>query len=401
MKAKDLFSVAKESFQEWSEDRAPNEAAALAYYTMLSVPALLLLIQWVLGQVVSEQVQEQVINFVAQSIRGQGSEAIRTMIESADQQDGGAIATIISLATLAISATGVVVQLEQALNRMWEIEEEDAGIVDKIRERLSSLLLVLGLGVFLLISVTVSTVVTGFAETLADFLPFGTWVIQVVNIAFTLLLLTGLFGAVYKIIPDAIVEWSDVWLGAAITAVLFVVGQYALSIYLGRSAPGSAYGAAGSIVAFVVWVYYSALIMFLGAEFTQVYANRFGSHIKPDETAIPLEEKVRREQSHPSVEPESDQDAAAGAMTAQATAGQRSSPSEAQPQPGVAYPGGSYQAQQQHTVQSAGAESRPYPSRMPPAYSAERREETNSFQYYTIAILAVALGVWRWIKGSS
>lgn len=398
MKAKDLFSVAKESFQEWTEDRAPNEAAALAYYALLSVPALLLLIQWVLGQVVSEQVQEQVINFVAQSVRGQGSDAILAMIESADQQDGGLVATIISLATLAISATGIVIQLEQALNRMWEIAEEDAGIVDKIRERLSSLLLVLGLGVFLLISVTVSTLVTAFAETLANFLPFGTWIIQLVNIAFTLLLLTVLFGAVYKIVPDAIVAWRDVWLGAFITAVLFVVGQYALSIYLGRSAPGSAYGAAGSIVAFVVWVYYSALILFLGAEFTQVYANRFGSKIQPDETAIPLAEKMAQEQAHPSVEPGSDEGAAHGATSAYAMG--------TQSQPGVALPAGGYQAQGgQYTAHRAGSESRAEPYRTPQAYAyrdayrAERLRKENTFQYYTIAVLAVALGLWRWIKG--
>lgn len=307
MDAKTIFSIAKQSFQEWVEDRAPNEAAALAYYTMLSVPALLLLIQWLLGQVVSEQVQGQVIDFIVQAVRGQGAEAIRSMIENADQPgSGGAIATIISLATLALSATGVVTNLEQALNRIWEIAEEDSGIVDKIRERLTSLLVVLALGLFLLISVTSSTVVTAFAETLVDALPVGTWVLQLINVLLSLVLLTLLFGAALKIIPDAVVQWSDVWLGAAVTAILFIVGQFVLSFYLGRSAPGSAYGAAGSIVAFLIWVYYSAMILFLGAEFTQVYANRFGSHIRPDESATTLEEKMMAEQSHPSQEPAED-----------------------------------------------------------------------------------------------
>ncbi|MFW5942633.1 MAG: YihY/virulence factor BrkB family protein [Chloroflexota bacterium] len=309
MDAKTLFSIAKQSLQEWLEDRAPNEAAALAYYTMLSVPALLLLIQWLLGQVVSDQVQTQVTSFVVEAVRGGGGEALRTMIETADQPGGGAIATIVSLATLAFSATGVLVQLEQALNRMWEIAEEDKGFVEKARERLSSLLIVLVLGLFLLISTVASTLVNAFAETLVDVLPVGVWVVQLINVLVSVMLLTVLFGAALKVIPNAIVEWSDVWLGAAVTAVLFIIGQYVISFYLGRSAPGSAYGAAGSIVALLVWIYYSALILFLGAEFTQVYANRFGSHIKPDEDAVPLEEKVAEEQSHPSREPAKDSEA--------------------------------------------------------------------------------------------
>ena len=300
MKVNDLVSIAKESFQRWSKDRAPTEAAALAYYTLLSVPAILLLIQWILGRVVSQEAQEQVIEFVRESVQGGGGQAITTMIENADSPGGeGGIATVASLAILALSATGVVGHLQQSLNRMWEIAEGDLGIVDTVRKRLVSVLLVLVLGAFLFLSATLSTVVSGFAETLTSELPFGEWTIHLVNIVLSLVLLTLLFGATMKIIPDAVVAWSDVWLGAAVTAVLFVVGQFALSFYLGKSAPGSAYGAAGSIVAFIVWVYYSALILFLGAEFTQVYANNFGSHIRPDELAITLEEKLLNEPASP------------------------------------------------------------------------------------------------------
>ena len=296
MTAGEFFSVAKQSFKEWAEDRAPNEAAALAYYAMISVPALLLLIQWLLGQVVSDQVQEQVLDFVQQSVRGGGSEAITTIIEGADRPgSGGGIAAVASLATLALSATGVVGNLEQALNRMWEIAEGDVGIVDKIKKRLSSLLMVLLLGVFLVLSVMASTAISGFAETLTEILPVPAWVLQVVNALLSLLLLTLLFGATMKFLPDAEVAWRDVWLGAGVTAVLFVVGQFVLGLYLGRSAPGSAYGVAGSVVALLVWIFYSALILFLGAEFTQVYANRFGSGIRPNESAITLKEKMRRQ----------------------------------------------------------------------------------------------------------
>jgi len=372
MKARDLLSIAKQSFQEWSEDRAPNEAASLAYYTLLSVPALLLLIQWLLGQVVSQQVQERVISFVVESVRGQGSEAITSLIENADRPgSGGAIATIISLATLAVSATGVVVQLEQALNRMWEVAEKEGGLVAKIRERAFSLLMVLLLGFFLLVSVTLSTIVSGFAETLTGYIPLGEWVLQGINIAISLVMLIALFGATLKIIPDAEVAWSDVWLGATVTSVLFIVGQYALSIYLGKSAPGSAYGAAGSIVAFVVWVYYSALILFLGAEFTQVYANRFGSRIRPDEAAIPLEQAVVAEQASPWREPAAD----AGEMPE----------GEVYTQP----------PEQAAGRPLAGTRVR---ERVPPR---SREEEESYLQYYTVAILALFLGVWRWLRRGS
>lgn len=301
MKAKEFFSVAKQSIQEWLEDRAPNEAAALAYYAMISVPAMLLLIQWILGRVVGDQVQQQVINFIQEAVRGGGGQAIATIVESGDAPGAG-IAAVASLATLAFSATGVVVNLEQALNRMWEIVEEDMSIGERIIKRLSSLLVVLLLGLFLVASVILSTVATAFASTLQDVLPFGSWVLQVVNVLLSLLLLTLLFGATMKYLPDAKVAWSDVWLGAAVTAVLFVIGQFVLSQYLGRSAPGSAYGVAGSVVALLVWIYYSAMILFLGAEFTQVYANRYGSKIRPDEDAITLQEQFRREQAIPSEE---------------------------------------------------------------------------------------------------
>jgi len=312
MKVNDLLSMAKESFQRWFKDRAPTEAAALAYYTLLSVPAILLLIQWVLGRVVSQEAQQRVIEFVRESVRGGGGEAITTMIENADSPGGeGSIATIVSLAILAVSATGVVTHLQQSLNRMWEIAEGDLGIVDTVRKRLTSVLLVLVLGAFLFVSATLSTVVSGFAEMLTSELPLGEWTIHLVNIALSLVLLTLLFGATLKIIPDAVVAWSDVWLGAAVTAILFVIGQYALSFYLGKSAPGSAYGAAGSVVAFIVWVYYSALILFLGAEFTQVYANNFGSHIHPGDHAVTLEEKLLGEQPAPAGT-EDDEDGQAG-----------------------------------------------------------------------------------------
>lgn len=364
MKAKDTLSIAKQSFQEWTEDRAPNEAAALAYYTLLSVPALLLLIQWVLGRVVGSDAQTRVIDFVQQAVRGSGGEAITAMIQNADSPGGG-LASIISLVTLSISATGVLVQLEQSLNRIWGITEEDAGVVAKIRERAFSLLLVLGLGAFLLLSVTVTTAVSGFAETMAGELPVGEWAVYLVNVPVSFLLLTLLFGAALRIIPDAEVAWSDVWLGAAVTAVLFIVGQYALSFYLGKSAPGSAYGVAGSIVAFVVWVYYSALILFLGAEFTQVYANRFGSRIRPDDSAVLLAEQTGQEQA-----------AAVGDEAAR----------RPRPEPGAMHAAGrpDYDA---------------FPRRPAPQRPAERETDPlDALRYYVVALLALGIGLWRLLR---
>lgn len=386
MKAKDLVSIARQSFEEWVEDKAPKEAAALAYYTLLSVPALLLLIQWILGQVVSEQVQAQVIQFVQQAVRGGGSEAITAMIENADGPGEGGIATVISLATLALSATGVVLQLEQSLNLMWEIEAGDVKFVGKIKERLSSLAIVMALGLFLLVSVSLSTVVAGIAETLTGYLPLGEWFLQLANILLSFVLLTLLFGATLKVIPDADVAWSDVWLGAMVTASLFIVGQFGLSLYLGKSAPGSAYGPGASVVAFVVWVYYSALILFLGAEFTQVYANRFGSHIKIDESAVPLQEKVVREQSHPAREPAPDPDNAATSALVRERI-ERGDPE--QTRPGL-------------TRQPIPPE--PHPSLLTnqmPTREQKLQAKMEQFTGYVVGVLAVIVGVIRIVKSLS
>lgn len=394
MKAKDFFSVAKQSFQEWLEDRAPNEAAALAYYALLSVPALLLLIQWILGRVVSDQVQQQVIDFIIQSVQGQGAEALTSMIENADQPgSGGVLATIISLVTLAVSATGIVVHLEQALNRMWEVADEGGGFVAKIGERLSSLLMVGLLGVFLLASVLVSTAVSGFAQTLTAQIPLGEWVLQAINAAISLLSLSVLFGAMFKYVPDARINWSDVWLGAVVTAVLFIIGQYALSLYLGKSAPGSAYGAAGSIVALVVWIYYSAMIMFLGAEFTQVYANRFGSNIRPDEDAVSLEEKIVEEQAQPHREPAADMGEEPGPDERAQRRPQAVDRAERpRRQPGSRH---AYGRPIEEIPARPPAGARPYrPETLPP-----REEEEESYiEYYTVAVLALAMGIWRWFR---
>jgi len=280
MKTKALFLATRETFQKWLQDRAPNEAAALAYYTLLSVPALILLLQWFLGQVVNQQTQQRAINFIVQAVTGPGQQAITSMIKNADQAGrGGGLATVVSLAMLAFSATGVVVHLEQALNRIWDVPSEGGGFAGKLRERLSSLLVVLFLGLFLLATMFVSTFISGFAQTVTAKLSIGEWMLQGINITVSLLILIVLFGTTFKTIPDAVVEWPDVWPGAAVTAMLFIVGQYVLSLYLGKSAPGSAYGATGSIVAFVVWAYYSALIFFWGAEFTQVYASQIERRI--------------------------------------------------------------------------------------------------------------------------
>ena len=375
MKSSDLVSVTKQSFQEWLEDRAPNEAAALAYYTMISVPALLLLIQWILGQVVSEQVQAQAIDFVEKAVRGGGGDALAAIIENADSPgSGGGIAAIASLATLVLSATGVVIHLEQSLNRMWEIAEEDSGIVNKIRERLSSLLAVLVLGLFLLASVSLSTAVSAFSQSFAASLPAGEWVLQGVNLLLSVLVLTLLFGVTLKIIPDAEVAWRDVWLGSAVTAVLFVLGQFVLSLYLGKSAPGSAYGPAGSIVAFVVWVYYSALILFLGAEFTQVYANRFGSQVRPDASAIPLQEQIMREQAQPWVEPADDAEEPGREAPPQHRSEER--------EPGAGSPTPAFAAAIHHVSRQE-----------------QNRRRQSRTHYFLVGFLALALGAWRWLRG--
>lgn len=282
------WPVLKASFQEWREDNANDLAAALSYYTAVSIAPLLIFILLVLGLFMgSGQAGEQLTSQLQAVFGEEGSAFIETIITNADRPTAGGIAGVLSLIILIWGSTNVFAHLQKALNAVWDVKvKPDAGLKVTLRKRLLSFTLVLGIGFLLAVSLVLSAALSVLTNTLAGALPGTDIVWQILDFVISVGVLTLLFAAIYKVLPDVEIEWSDVWLGALMTALLFTIGKLVLGIYFGRAGIGSTYGAAGSVIIFLLWVYYSSLILFFGAEMTQVYARRYGSGIQPADHAI-------------------------------------------------------------------------------------------------------------------
>ena len=236
------------------------------------------------------------------------------MIQRANQPTTGIVATVVATATLLLGASGVFGQLQDSLNTIWGVQpKEGRGIWGLIKDRFISFAALLGTGFLLLVSLVLSAGLAAFGKWFGGWLPAPEVVLQVLEFLISFAVITGLFAMIFKILPDAQVAWRDVWVGAALTALLFTVGKFAIGLYLGKSDVGSAYGAAGSLVILLVWVYYSAQILLFGAEFTQVYANAVGSRIVPSKDAVVTDPKkagapTTSPQDHRSKRPRSDKD---------------------------------------------------------------------------------------------
>lgn len=301
MKFKDLISVLKETVSEWSEDKAPRLAAALSYYTIFSLAPLLVIAIAVAGFFLgNSSVQDQVMAQITGLIGDSGRTMVQSMIDSTRNTGAGIFATIFGLVTLIFGAAGVFGQLHEALNTIWEVASKPGGgILHLVKERFLSFTMVLGIGFLLLVSLVLSTALSVIGKYFSGLFPGYDLVFQIINFLVSLGVITLLFALIYKVLPDAEIAWKDVWLGAAVTSLLFTIGKLLIGLYLGRSSVTSAYGAAGSLVLILLWVYYSAQILFFGAEFTQVYANKFGSRVTPEEGAIALTEEARAQQGIP------------------------------------------------------------------------------------------------------
>jgi membrane protein len=293
MDVKSAFGLVKESFKEWQEDGALDLGAALAYYTIFSIAPMLLVVVavagWVWGR---EAVQGQLVSQMQGLLGTQGAEAIQGMIANAGKHGSGLLATIIGLATTLFGATGVFVQLQNALNRIWDVEPKPGGGVwGFVRNRLLSFGMLLGIGFLLLVSLVISAAmgsIDRWAESLGG---AGQVLARILSFGVSFAVITLLFAMIYKFLPDVKIAWRDVGIGAAVTALLFTIGKFLIGLYLAKSSVASGYGAAGSLVILLLWTYYSAQIVFLGAEFTQVYASRYGSRIEPAENAVPVVER--------------------------------------------------------------------------------------------------------------
>ena len=297
-------ALLKETGSEWLEDKVPRLGAALAYYTALSIAPLLVIAIAIAGLVFGQDAARgHTLDQVRGMVGAEGAKAIEAMVASADKPRTGAIAAALGVVTLLAGAMGVIGQLQDALNTIWEVAPKPGrGILGLLKDRLLSLGMVLSLGFLLLVSLILSTTTTVLGTFFVGLIPAVAPALEAVNFLVSLVVVTLLFAMIFKLLPDAKVAWGDVWVGAILTAMLFTVGKFLLGLYLGRSGISSTYGAAGSLVVLLVWVYYSAQIVFFGAEFTKTYANRYGSHIVPSADAVPVTEEARAQQGMPRTE---------------------------------------------------------------------------------------------------
>lgn len=299
MRTSDIPGLLKETASEWLEDKATRLAAALAYYTIFSLAPLLVIAIGVAGLVFGHDVAgKQVIGQVQSAMGEQAGKAVGDMVNSASQPGSGGVGTILGILMLLFGAAGLFGQLQDALNTIWEVQPKPGqGIWGFIRQRFLSFTMVLGVAFLLLVSLMISAALTAIVSL------FGDWqagiVGAIVNGVVSFVVITLLFAMIFKYLPDAKVAWSDVWLGAAMTALLFEFGKFLIALYVGHSGIASAYGAAGSLAVILVWVYYSSAIFLFGAEFTKVYSDKYGSRIVPAENAEPVTEEARAQQGIP------------------------------------------------------------------------------------------------------
>jgi membrane protein len=287
----EIWQTLKETGQDWVEDNASRLAAALAYYSLLSLAPLLVIMVALLGAVLgADAAQGQIVGELGRFVGREAAEGIQSVMLSAQSPRAGIISTIIGAVTLFVGASSMFVELQSALNAVWEVAPKPGrALMSEFRTRLLSFLMVLCVAIVLLGSLVLSAVLSAVGGAVVPWLPGGDWIWQFANFVVSFAISTSLFAVIFKFVPDAEIRWADVWVGAGVTALLFTIGKALLGLYLGRAAIGSSYGAAGSLIALVVWVYYAAQILFLGAEFTQVQARRRGREIKPARNAIRVE----------------------------------------------------------------------------------------------------------------
>ena len=369
MTKSNLTYLVRQTFKEWQEDNASRLAAALAYYTIFSIPPLLIIAIAIAAQIFDQTaVQQQITNQMQGLIGDSGAQVVEAILENSGQAGESVLATIISVVTLLLGASGVFGELHSTLNAIWEVQARPGrGILGTIKDRFFSFTMVLGVGFLLLVSLVVSAGLAAVNEFITGALPGVVILAQAINFLVSFGIITVLFALVFKVVPDVRIAWRDVWVGAVVTAFLFTIGKFAIGLYLGNSAPGSTYGAAGSLIVLLLWVYYSAQILFLGAEFTQVYANKFGSHIVADADAIPM-----TAEAFPLPK----------AMNEQATAVSASTLQPVQ-SPAIHTP-------IRRTVARNG--------RLSPTWQSVA-DGVNIFHHYTVQILAALLAIWQFATG--
>jgi membrane protein len=281
------WTIIREAVSEWTGDNAARLSAALAFYTILSIAPLLVIViaiaGWVFG---SESATEQMQAQAREMVGDAGAEVLQTTIENSKKPTTGVVATIIGVATLLFGASGVFGELQQAMNQVWNVKPKPrSGIVGMLRARFVSFGMVLAVGFLLLVSLVISAGLAAIGKYMGDLMPGLPTLMQIAHFIVSFAVVTVLFAIIFKFLPDAKISWTVVWFGALLTAALFTIGKFLIGLYLGRAGVATPFGAAGSVVAFVIWVYYSGLIVFFGAEVTQVTAKHMGRQIVPNANA--------------------------------------------------------------------------------------------------------------------
>jgi membrane protein len=298
-----IAALLRETLAEWTEDKASRLGAAVAYYTIFSIAPVLFIAVVIAGVVFGQaEAQNRIVSQVSTVIGAQGAEAIGRMIESAKlPRDAGIAATVIGVVSLLAGAVGAFSQLQDAFDTIWEVTPRPGkGAIRLLKTRLLSFAMVLVVGFLLLASLIINTVLAAISGHLENRLPNFALLAAAINVLLPLVVTTVLFALMFKVLPDVHLSWRDIWLGAFITAVLFTVGKAIIGFYLGNSRLGTAYGAAGSVLIILAWIYYSAQILLFGAEFTQVYVRRYGrQRVVPTENAVPVTEAARLHQGLP------------------------------------------------------------------------------------------------------
>jgi membrane protein len=277
-----FVELLKQTFREWQEDQVTRQAAALAYFTLLSTAPMLILIISIAGIAFGQQdVQNEVVSQVRQALGTESAELIEDILEATYQPGAGTLATVVGIVMMFIGASNIFNQLQISLNHIWKVRPKpETGIFNMIKNRVVAVVMVLGAGFLLLLSLAAQTALSLFLSLATDLTPGLAPALRLLNFAVFFLVITLLFAMIYRFLPNAQVAWGDVWMGAVVTSLLFALGQVAFGLYIAHSGVSSAYGAAGSLVVILLWIYYSAVILLLGAEFTQVYARMFGSKIR-------------------------------------------------------------------------------------------------------------------------
>ena len=273
------WSLLTETYSEWSRHQAPKLGAALAYYTVLSMAPLVVVMVAVIGLAFGQQAARgEILKQIEGLVGQQGAQAIQTVVANAYQPKSGILASALGLITLFFGASGVFLELRDSLNLIWGVEpKRGGGLWAMVHERFLSFGMVLAVGFLLLVSLVASAAIAAANAYVANLLPAPGWTLQVANVFFSLFVATALFALIYRFLPQTEIGWRDTFWGAVFTSVLFTLGKSLIGLYLGQASVASAYGAAGSLVVVLVWVYYSAQVFFFGAEFTHVFAKRSGS----------------------------------------------------------------------------------------------------------------------------